>query len=277
MGFALGAGLYAGVESLPGGWRSLYLVGLGPLLLMPLFRRSLQETRRYQAHARTRSIGERSHPLLAWAKPVVLLMRARPGRTAAVGLAGMLAAMSTIAFFQYTSYFLQNVYGWAPGHYTLLVYGGGILGLLGNIVGGRGSDRWGRKRVGVITMLLLPASVAFFYQGPGATLAIAWGLAALCATSNELIIRAVSTELFPTSHRGAASGWLILVQTIGWSSGLFIVALNTESITDLRWAISMVAFASLGAALCLLMVPETRSLELETITDGESAEAPPAA
>ena len=46
--------------------------------------------------------------------------------------------MGGIAFFQYTSWFVRNVHGWAPGHYSLLVLGGGLIGVLGNVVGGRG-------------------------------------------------------------------------------------------------------------------------------------------
>ena len=59
-GNGLGAALFAAIDSLPYGWRSLYVVGLVPLLLVPLLRRRVPETRalhqppRRRAGARTR-------------------------------------------------------------------------------------------------------------------------------------------------------------------------------------------------------------------------------
>ena len=49
---ACGAGvaaiMFGFVEYLPYGWRSLYAIGLGPLLLIAYFRRTLPETHRFQ-------------------------------------------------------------------------------------------------------------------------------------------------------------------------------------------------------------------------------------
>jgi MFS family permease len=265
LGFGLASGLYAAVDRLPFGWRALYVVGFAPVLLLPLLRRSLRETARFERHRLRR--GDAELALRSWLDPVRALLRTHPRRVAAVGLAGLLSAMGGIAFFQYTSYFVQAVHGWSPGQFTLLVLGGGLIGVCGNFLGGRGSDRFGRRRIGFWCLLFVPAFVALFYNGPALLLPIAWGLAVLCNSAGDLVIRALSAELFGTSHRSTAAGWLMLVQTLGWSVGLLGVGLATESLEDLARAVSWVALASIAAAACLLWVPETRRRELEAISE----------
>jgi MFS family permease len=50
-GYGLGALVFGAVESLPWGWRSLYAIGLTPVvLLLPFFRRNITETKRFTDH-----------------------------------------------------------------------------------------------------------------------------------------------------------------------------------------------------------------------------------
>jgi AAHS family benzoate transporter-like MFS transporter len=261
LGFGLAAGLYAAIDLVPFGWRALYGVGLVPLLLLPFFRRSLKETTRFEREKPKQGV----HPLRAWLEPVAQLARTHPERVAVVGLAGVFGAASGIAFFQYTSLFVQTFHGWSPGHYTLLVLGGGMIGVFGNVVGGRGSDRFGRRRIGFLGYALMPLCIGLFVLGPSATLVPAWGLAVLFGTAADVVVRALATELFPTSHRAAAGGWLIGVQTVGWSLGLFGVGLLTRVETDLPLVIAGVSLAGFVGALAVLRVPETHDRELEEI------------
>ncbi len=258
MGFGLGAGLYAAIDRLPFGWRSLYAVGVAPILLLPFFRRVLRETRRFEGARGSRENG-------GWLGPLRALARTHPRRALAIGAAGLLTAVGGISFFQYTSWFVHEVHGWAPYQYSLLVVGGGMIGLLGTSIGGRGSDLFGRRRVGAAVLVLSPFLVALFYGGPALLLVPAWGLAVLCGTSAEIVLRAVATELFPTSHRASAGGWLIMVQTLGWSIGLFAVSFFSRSADDLPRVIVALSGASFLAALCLVFVPETHRRELEEI------------
>ena len=264
LGFGASAGLYAAVDILPFGWRALYAVGILPVLLLPFFRRSLRETERFERDRAARADGE-AGGIRAWITPVAALARTHPRRVISIGSAGLLAAMGGIAAFQYTSFFVQSVHGWRPGHYTLLVLGGGMLGLFGNVLGGRGSDHFGRRRVGCACLVLAPLFIASFYQGPMATLVVTWGLGVLCTSAGEVVIRALSAELFPTSHRGSATGWLILVQSLGWALGLFLVGLGPDGWDDLAVTIPLISLACAVAGACLLSVPETNRRELEGI------------
>src|SRR5262245_11496281 len=165
LGYGLGAGLYAAVDLLPFGWRTLYAVGVLPLALLPLFRRELLETRRFEGARAVPGAAARRGGTLAWLASVAGLVREYPRRAIGVGLAGGLTAMGGLAFFQYASFFAQAVHGWAPGHYSLLVIGGGFLGMGGSIFGGRAADRFGRRKVGVRALLCVPAPALLFYRG----------------------------------------------------------------------------------------------------------------
>ena len=85
-------------------------------------------------------------------------------------------------------------------------------------------------------------------------------------TGTSTIERAVATELFPTSFRGTASGWLQLAEAAGRSAGLFVVAWGTAEGSSAVPMLDWVVFASLVAGLVLLCVPETGRRELEEIS-----------
>jgi len=268
MGYGFGAALYSAVDALPYGWRSLYVIGILPLAVLPLFRRSLRETRRFTAHAG--STERRTISLVTWLEPLTALANTHPRRMITVGLAGFFGAMGSIAVFQYTSFFVQESHGWSPGQYSLLVLGGGFIGMFGNIVGGRGSDRFGRRKVGFVALAIAPIFAMLFFNGPPEMLVLSWGLYVLCMSAADVVIRAQSTELFPTAQRGSSGGTLIAVQSIGFVVGLLIFGFATESSGSLASVVSWVSLSSVGAAFCLLFLPETHQRELEAIS-GETA------
>jgi MFS family permease len=265
IGFGVGAVLYAAIDLLPFGWRALYAIGVLPVLALPFLRRSLRETRRFEAAvgrepATTREI------LAQWVAPIVDLARKSPRRALAVGLAGALGALSSISFHQYTSWFVKEYHGWEPAQFAALIVGGGLIGVLGNVIGGRGSDRFGRRRIAFLGWMGMPACIALFCLGPPETLVVSWGLAILFGSASEIALRTVATELFPTLYRATAGGWLVLVQTAGWSLGLLLASLLSASDADLPRVITWLSFASVAAAFVFVaLVPETRGRELEEL------------
>jgi MFS family permease len=149
-----------------------------------------------------------------------------------------------------------------------MVLAGGGVGIIGHIVAGRMGDLVGRRRVGLVFFGLFPLFAWLFYQGPpGWTVPVAWILFVFCGSAGDVIVRALSTELFPTSHRGTSAGWLLLIQTIGWVIGLFLVGLGVNGPGDLARMTSLLAFTCLLGALALLLLPETHRRELEAISD----------
>jgi putative MFS transporter len=266
LGYGTCALVYAWVDVLPYGWRTLYAVGVLPLLLLPFFRRSLRETRRFERHRRDSAAARPRSPLRAWAGPIVELARASPRRALAVGLAALLGSMGQIGFYQYTSLFVQEVHGWSPADYTVLVIVGGAIGVLGTVAGGRGSDRFGRRLVGAMGYATAPIFAALFFLGPMGGLIIAWGCFVFFSSAGDVVLRALSAELFPTSHRGTSTGWIMLVQTLGWTGALVIVGFAVDSIDELAWTLTLLSLCLVAGAVALYFLPETRQRELEAIS-----------
>lgn len=264
IGYAVGMLLFASVEALPFGWRALYALGVVPLLLLPWLRRNLPETERFRAHREARVAD--GGALGGWLGPVAELARREPRRAAAVGAAGLLAAVGGIAAFVYMIFLIERVHGWPPWAFSALFIGGGLIGIAGNAVAGRLADRVGRRWVGCGAYLLLPLAVTALYNGPGWVLVLAWICMVALGTAGDVVVRVFATELFPTSSRGSAAGWLTLLQSLGWGSGLLVMGIADVDVSRLGLVVPAVASLCALAGLSLLALPETRSLELEEIS-----------
>jgi MFS family permease len=259
-GHGLGAALFAAIDRLPHGWRDLYAVGLLPLFLLPVFRRGIAETARFARHAGVQGSTE-------WWRPLVALARTHPGRAGALALAGGLVAVGESAVFQFTGYFTQSVLGWTPGEFSTMVIVGGAVGIIGHVVAGRLGDRIGRRTVGLMAFGLFPAFAWLFYQGPrGWGVPAAWIAFVFCGSAGDIVVRSLSTELFPTSHRGTSAGWLSLVQTMAWAIGLGLLSLGVRGPGDLERVTALLSLAVLAGGGALLLLPETRRRELEAIS-----------
>ena len=265
-GHGLGALLFAAIDHLPYGWRSLYALGVLPAFFWNAFRRGVPETTRFQRHAAARRTRGTLHD---WMGPLVALARTHPMRVLAMAAVAGLLGLGEVSAFQFTGYYALSVHGWSPGQYSAMVIFGGGVGIVGNLVAGRLGDRIGRRRVGAVFLALLPAFVVLYYNGPVQTLPLAFAGFIFCATASGVIVRALSTELFPTSHRGTSTGWAQLLQTLGWAAGLTIVGLGSESVHDIARRTSVLAFTTIGAAGMLLTLPETHRRELESLSQEE--------
>jgi putative MFS transporter len=266
-GVALALLLFAAIEWLPFGWRSMYALGILPLLLLPMFRREVRETRRFsQQREGARDPGGWLDGLAGWWRPLASLLRAYPGRAVGIGLIGAFSAAGHSSVYNFSSYFVQSVHAWTPGNYTVMMIVSGLVGIVGYPYAGRLADRTGRRRAGFVLFGAFPLLALLFYHGPGWILPLAWVPIVFALTGGNTIARALGGELFPTSYRGTSAGWLQLAESAGRSGGLFLVGAGTARAIDLTTMISLVAFAALLAGLVLLALPETGRRELEEIS-----------
>jgi len=258
-GHGFGAILFAFYDWLPGGWRTLYALGAAPLLLLPTFRRGVVETKRFVDHAATASV-------TGWHGPLVSLAREYPTRATLVAVVSMLLGIGTVSVFQFTGDYVLTVHGWEPGHFSLMLLTAGGIGIIGNIVAGRLGDRIGRRRVGAAFFSFFPLFAIVFYTGPSWVLPIAYAGIVFSQTAGAVMLRATSTELFPTSHRGTAAGWATMAETLGWAIGLALVGLGTTDLGDIPGMTSLVSLSVLAAGITMLWLPETARQELEAIS-----------
>ncbi len=266
-GHGVAALLFAGIDWFPFGWRALYALGAIPLLLLPLFRRELKETVRFQQQAQQNPArtGVRE-ALRAWLRPLAGLALTYPLRALAITAMGGLAAASHAAVFMFTSFFVQDVHGWLPWQYSLMFVLAGGVGIVGNVVAGRLGDVIGRRVIGFTFLSSFPFFGWAFYAGPSAFIPLAWVLLVFAVMAGNVSLRAIATEIFPTAHRGTATGWLFLVETVGAFVGLQLVFRLTHTTSFDPTPVIMVGFMILLGAFFIVLVPETRRRELEAIS-----------
>jgi predicted MFS family arabinose efflux permease len=149
----------------------------------------------------------------------------------------------------------------------MVLFGGGF-GIIGNVVGGRLGDRRGRRRVGAMFFGVYPAAAWLFYQGPELSLPLAFALIVFFGTAGGVVLRTLATELFPTSYRASASGWLAFIQTLGWTLGLLLLGIDDHDTVGIARFIAQLSLAVLLGGLAILLLPETSRRELEEISAG---------
>jgi MFS family permease len=232
-------------------WRIFYVVALPPLAVVAYLRRNLAETTAFSV-ARSE---ERIEPRLIPRVPPGY--RARVRRLAAIlGAAG---AISTAGFF-YASALAQDDYGW-EAMYTATILTAGPFALAGFLLGGPGSDRFGRRPMlaagllcGAVANLLVFSEVSALFV-PGFWLAVTANAATLAVTFAYL------AELFPTELRATLTSVLVAVQVACGSLGLLVVGALAGAVdTSLQLAVG----GLMAAPVVLLLhgLPETRGADI---------------
>ncbi len=275
LGHGLASIVFSSVNVLPYGWRTMFGLGMCPLLLLPALRRGLRETRRFALHreARTRAGG-----LRATLQPLAHVVRMYPGRMAALctALFPAAAVFETATMFQ--SKFLQETHHYTPGNVALLYLTVGVVVPIGNVVGGSLGDRLGRKRVIVSALIGNAAAVLLFYHAQGVWVPLSWGLMNMTIPIVTVLFAALGSELFPTSYRSTASGVRSIVATLGAVAGLWaegrLYVLTTTHAAAITSVLVLTPVAPLIVATCL---PETASRELEDISPERGERRDPAA
>jgi putative MFS transporter len=261
---ACGAGLagaaFGFVNVLPFGWRSLYAVGLVPLLVVAYLRRSLPETGRFDALAREPGSLSAAQPLA----PAVDLVRRHPRRLAmlAVAVVAIEIVMGPATFF--APKFLQDAHGWSPAQVALMTIPGGFIAIIGNPVAGWLSDRRGRRPVTALFATGVLLVIACFYGLAGGFAAFLWVPFIFTMFGTQVTLGAYGAEMFPTGVRSTASGVREFCKTAGAVTGLALVS-ALFGVAGSNWtAIALLCTVGALAPLTVLATfPETARRQLE--------------
>lgn len=262
--YGVGAGAVAivrGVAAEQLGFRGLFALALVPLALVPLIVRRLEEPERYE-RLRARSEGA---PRPFGSVPSVV--RSRLALVALLAGAGAFVAGPANTFL---FYYAESVQGMSPSTLALAVLAAGPLGLAGLIAGRWAADTMGRRPAAGAALAAGAAAAVVIYNGgpPGV---IAGYLATIFAGSAYTpAAGAIAAELFPTSVRSTAAGWVTAAGVLGAVAGLSLFGVLIDALEGFGAASWSVAVPVMLLSALYFRLPETRGMELE-----ESAPEPP--
>jgi MFS family permease len=264
-GAGLAALLFGMIESVPYGWRGLYLVGFVPLLLLAYWRRTLPETPHFAAHQAAR------RPATSVLRPLFDLVRMYPERIMAVAAVVFLLELAESPAGFFGPKYLQDAHGWSPAAIGFMTFFGGAFGIVGNTIAGRWSDRWGRRRIAMLFILSQVVLTIIYYNAGGLILVPLWIAMIFAILGANVTLKAFGTELFPTSYRSTATGFHVAIGTIGGSMGLLFETLLYRILGSHWLSICILAAtALLGPALIHWFYPETAGRNLDEISPERS-------
>jgi MFS family permease len=272
VGYGLAAGVFAIVNVIPFGWRGLFAIALVPLVLIVPLRRALPESQRFE---REKLRGVRPTNVF---QPLAALFRTYPARLSMLTSVQFLAQMGANSAGAFLPKYLQEAHHWRPGQVSSLFIFAGALGILGNIVAGRMSDRIGRRRLGGAFLFLAPVFAMLVFATRSNWVILFWILQLFSDTASATILSAYSVELFPTSYRSTAGSALSVAGTTGGALGLFFEGI-LFGVTGSHWiAIRyLTVFWMLSPIIVFTFFPETAGRELEEISPDATLAASSAA
>lgn len=239
----------------PLGWRTVYLVGVVPLVLMAFARRDLRETERFAAMKPT-------------GRPSMFRIFRSPyrGKLFLISLVWFLALIAPHNAVSFWKVFAGQERGMSE-----LAIGGSIaiasLAALPLVFAtGRLIDRVGRKRGASIVFAVSAVGTSAAYMLTGRvplTLALVAGI--FGASGYLPILNAYTAELFPTELRGDAFAWAAtFLGRISYVASPFLVGLAVERVGSYEAVIPWTAAFTLAAWFVVVtFLPETTGKELE--------------
>lgn len=266
---AAGAGvaslLFAVVNYLPYGWRSLYVIGGGALMILAYYRRMLPETQRFEQRQKELAAATPSDEVTV--RGLRGLLHDYPGRlitlVCATGALGFASAPSYVLMSKY----LQQTLRYAPAQVTALFIGGGLVAVAGNTLAGRVSDRIGRKRMLFIAAAMCGGAFAIFFSGVGGWQAPAvWVLAVFGYFVSDALMHGYPSEIFPTEYRATTSALQYLMSYLGGAVGLALEGVFYDRFGSHGAATSATILAMPVALLAILFLPETAQKTLEQLS-----------
>ncbi|MEZ5570856.1 MAG: MFS transporter [Halioglobus sp.] len=247
---------YGMVEILPGGWRALYVLAALPILYIAWLRRRLPESTLFDHH---RVTGERQK---LW-QPFLIILRDHRREMLSIALIAIFFMFQLSATLFFMSKYLQETRGFAPQEVSLLYIVAGAVALLGNTTSGRLSDRIGRRPTLVAGLAVNCFATILFYNTGGWLLPIAWIAALFSYFAAEVMINAMSGELFPTQCRSTAATVRSICGMFAAVAGLAVEGTLYNSLGSHTAALSLLCLSSLLAIpVVILMLRETSATEL---------------
>jgi putative MFS transporter len=237
------------------GWRSVYLVGTIPLLIIAVARRNLRETTRFAREAP----GDETGGFLR------ILRGPYRNRVLQLGAIWALTFVCTQNAVIFWKEFALSERGLTDAQVGAMLTIASLVAMPLVFASGRLLDVIGRRRGAVVIFgLTATGTVASYTLESETALTLALVLGILGTSAVLPVLNAFTTELFPTALRSEAFAWSNNI--IGRSAYLLSpVAIGLAAAT-VGWGTAVAAtaiFPLLALGLILLLLPETSGRELE--------------
>jgi putative MFS transporter len=238
------------------GWRSVYLLGVVPLLLLAYARRGLRETERFEAQRDVAKPG-------LWA----IWRTASRRRVLQLGAIWFLCYVCAQNAVMFWKEFALGERGMTDAQVGLAVTLSALISLPLAFAAGRFLDAVGRRIGGTVILLLLSGGVLFAYTAESVTaLTFALVVATIGVNTMLTVLNTFTTELFPTEQRGAAFAWSNnLIGRIGYWLSPFVIG---QLVAVHGWGSVLRAtavFPLVAIGLIWWFLPETKGRELEHV------------
>jgi putative MFS transporter len=260
-GYGIGAGLNPLIRGVAGeglGFRGLFALALVPLTLTPLLARWLEEPDRYQ-RLRVAADPAAVHRRILGRIRADLRPRLRLLAVLAFAIAFVTGPANTFLFV-----YAENALGMSrSATAAMFVVGGGPVALVGLLLGRWGADALGRRRTAGGTQAVVALACMLTYSGSRPAVVAGYLLGILAASAYGPSFGALSAELFPTSVRATAAGWLLAAGVVGAVAGLVAFGRLADVLASFGGAAVLVAVPVVLASLLFARLPETRGRELE--------------
>lgn len=238
------------------GWRTVYFVGVIPLLLVAYARRSLQESRRF---VQTAAAGTRPYGLTD------ILRSPYRRRVLQLALIWGLTYMCTQNAVVFWKEFAVGERGLTDAQVGTAVALASVVSLPLALVAGKLLDVIGRRPSAVLIYLAMAIGTLAAYRLYSYWLLTAsLTLAIFGAVALLTLLNAFTTELFPTDRRADAFAWANnLLGRIGYVVAPALVGLAAGHIGWGNAVSATVVFLLAALGLVLWLLPETTRRELE--------------
>ncbi len=242
------------------GWRSVYFVGVVPLLILAFARRNLKETKRFTEQVAEPGVKRSIFDIFKGPH------RRRVLELGVIWFLTYACTQNAVHFWKIWAKQDPNML-WTDAQVGKTLFLAAIVSMPLIFLAGKMLDVIGRKPGAVVIYLTLAVSVIVAYTPglPTIVLGAAMTGAVFGVTAVLAVLNAYTSELFPTDLRGDAFAWTNnLIGRIGYVLSPLMIGVLAERGNDWGAAIRPTAlFPILALALILWLLPETSQKELE--------------
>ncbi len=239
------------------GWRTIYFVGVAPLIILAFARRNLRETKRFEDEVGTAVREHRSlfHVFRTPHKKRVLQL-------GAIWFTTYLCTQNGVSFWK--EYAVGEA-GLTDGEVGMAISIAALGAMPLIFFAGRLIDVIGRRHGAAVIFTAGAAGVFFAYTLHGMiplTIALVFGI--FGASAPMPVLNAYNTELFPTDLRGDAFAWSNnLIGRIGYVLSPGLVGVIAESVGAWGPVLQVTAiFPIVAIGMIYAMLPETKGKDL---------------